>query len=196
MSYDTAHGSDYDTGLSPEAGDIDWMGGAEFKVDLRWADGGRNRLTDQTKTPDATVALAAFRALLRREDLVGQDVAARFVVANRSLYYSNFSKGVGLGRIHPDAPIVADADEAQAKTLAAWRPPIGDHAVGGDFASSRDALLLAQLYEALSYSHGHLAGVTDGGAVIEETKARNERALKAAEEAGVLDVARALWLRP
>lgn len=196
MSYDTAHGSDYHNGLSPEAGDVDCMGGAEFKVDLRWADGGRNRLTDQTKTPDATVALAAFRALLRREDLIGQEVAARFVVANRSLYYSNFSKGIGLGRIHPDAPIIADATEAEANTLAAWRPPVGDFAVGGDFASTRDALLLAQLYEALSYSHGQLAGVTGGGAVIMETKARNERALKAAEEAGVLDVVRALPRRP
>lgn len=94
----------------------------EFKVDLRWVDGSASRLTDQTKTPDARVALDAYRSLLRREDLIGRPVAARFVVAGRSLYFSHFDKPLGAGRIHPDAPLSETAGRDEAESLARWLP--------------------------------------------------------------------------
>lgn len=191
MSYALDHGSRYDNTLGNEADDEEFMGGAEYKVDLRWDDGGQNRLTDQTKTPEAEVALAAYRALLRREDLVGQSVAARFVVAGRSLYFSNFSKPIGMGRIHPDAPLIADVGREEAEELAKWRPAVGGTGgAAGNFCSSRDALLIAKLYEALSYSQGQLDGMDAPG--LASTKARNRAALAAAEEAGVLDLLRSL----
>lgn len=196
MSYDGHRQLDYPARASEAVWDGGRMIRVDFKVDLRWNHEGRSRLTDRTQTSEPATALDAYRELLRREDLVGRDVAARFVVAGRSLYFSDFAKPIGLGRIHPDAPIIADATSEEAATLAAWRPPSGETAAGGNFASGRDALLLAQLYEALSSSHGHLGAITEGGAAIMETKARNERALKAAEEAGVLDVVRAMQRRP
>lgn len=191
MSYAAAPASRYDNNPGIEADDGEFMGGAEYKVDLRWDDGDRNRLTDQTKTPDAEVALAAYRALLRREDLVGQSVAARFVVQGRSLYYSNFSKPIGIGRIHPDAPLIADAAREDADELAKWRPPAGrSGGAAGNFASSKDALLIAKLYEALSHSHGQLPDGDDP--TLQRTRARNEAVLALAENAGVLDLLRSL----
>lgn len=96
----------------------------EYKADLRWVDGpNKTRLTDQTKTPDAEVALAAFRALLARDDLAGQPVAARFVVSGRSLYFSKFDAPFGRGRIHPEAPLDARAAPERADELARWSPP-------------------------------------------------------------------------
>ena len=196
MIYDGRRQLDYPVAASNTVRAGGRMIRVNFKVDLRWNHEDRSRLTDRTQTSDPDTALEAYRELLQREDLIGRAVAARFVVGGRSLYFSDFSKPIGDGRIHPQAPIIADATDAEAATLAAWRPPVGGAATGGNFASGRDALLLAQLYEALSYSHGQLGAITGGGAAIMETKARNERALKAAEEAGVLDVVRALSRRP
>lgn len=92
---------------------------AEYKADLRWEEG--QRLTDRTITSDAAVALAAFRELLGRP-LAGKPVAARLVVDGRSLYFSNFAKDVGSGRIHPDAPLSTSASRAEADELARWLP--------------------------------------------------------------------------
>lgn len=97
----------------------------KYKVDLRWTDGAR--LTDRTHTSDRGAALTAFRRLLDRLDLVGQDVAARLVVDGKSLYYSRFDREVGKGRIHPDAPICLDADRTTADRLASWVPPSPAH---------------------------------------------------------------------
>ena len=93
---------------------------AEFKVDLRWDEG--HRLTDRTITDDPDEAISAFRELLGRP-LEGRPVAARLVVEGRSLYYSNFTKLFGKGRIHPDAPIDLSVSRDEADRLAAWLPP-------------------------------------------------------------------------
>ena len=92
----------------------------EFKVDLRWDDG--RRLTDRTITSDPTEAIDAFKELLARP-LEGRPVAARLVVDGRSLYFSNFTKMFGRGRIHPDAPIDLGVSRDEADRLAAWLPP-------------------------------------------------------------------------
>lgn len=99
-------------------------GSEMFKVDLRWEDG--RRLSDRVKVNNPEHALEAFRELLRRADLVGQDVAARFVVENRSLYFSRFDQPVGEGRIHPDAPLRANASRDEADSLARWKPGQAD----------------------------------------------------------------------
>lgn len=88
----------------------------DYKADLQRL-GGRD-LTDRTVSPSRAAAFCAFRELLARTDLDGQPVAARFVVDGRSLYYSRFDKPFGQGRIHPDAPIRADVDRAEADRLA------------------------------------------------------------------------------
>jgi hypothetical protein len=88
----------------------------DYKVDLRWEDGGR--LTDRTISPDREAAFMAFRNLLAREDLAGQAVAVRFVVDGRSLYFSRFDRPFGEGRILPGAPIRADVDRDEADRLA------------------------------------------------------------------------------
>lgn len=92
-----------------------------WKIDLRWHDG---RLTDRTETPDAALAVEAFRALLRREDLEGQPVAARMVspATRKSVYFSRFDGAPGTLRIHPDAPIDPFADRDRTAEAAEWRP--------------------------------------------------------------------------
>ena len=92
----------------------------EYKVDLRWEDG--FRLTDRTITSDPAEAIDAFKELLARP-LEGRPVAARLVVDGRSLYFSNFTKMFGRGRIHPDAPIDLGVSRDEADRLAAWLPP-------------------------------------------------------------------------
>lgn len=91
-----------------------------YKIDLRWP--ASQRFTDRTETRDPVLALAAFRSLLQRSDLEGEDVAARLVVAGKSLYYSNFRKPLGGGRIHPDAPLKLPAEQSEADELARWLP--------------------------------------------------------------------------
>lgn len=80
-----------------------------WKIDLRWHDG---RLTERTETGDPDIAVAAFRALLGRDDLDGQPVAARMVspLTRRSIYFSRFDGRPGLTRLHPAAPIDPHAD--------------------------------------------------------------------------------------
>lgn len=93
-----------------------------WKIDLRWHDG---RLTDRTVTDDAAMAEAAYRALLRRDDLGGQPVAARMVspITRRSIYYSRFDEAPGITvRIHPDAPLDLMADRDMTAEAVAWRP--------------------------------------------------------------------------
>ena len=116
----------------------------QFKVDLRWEQG--NRLTDRTITGDASAALEAYRALLSRNDLEGMAVAARFVVDGRSLYFSNFARPFGDGRIHPGAPLEPFAERAEAVRLARWTPddlaarPGSASGEGSERAASADAL--------------------------------------------------------
>lgn len=105
-----------------------------YKIDLRWP--AAQRFTDRTETPDPELALAAFRRLLARTDLDGEDVAARLVVpignGSRSLYYSNFRKPVGRGRIHPDAPLrLEGVTPEEADALARWLPSVAARPGGG-----------------------------------------------------------------
>jgi len=95
----------------------------DYKVDLRHSVGRRNgTLSDRVRTEDPVEALQAFRKLLEREDLVGQEIAARLVVDGQSIYFSRFDKPLGEGRIHPDAPLDLAVNGDQAKQLAGWRP--------------------------------------------------------------------------
>jgi hypothetical protein len=80
-------------------------------------------------TGDPAVAEAAYRTLLRRDDLVGQPCAAVLSapVPGRtgggvSLYFSRFDREVGVGRIHPDAPIDVGATPEEAAEIAMWAP--------------------------------------------------------------------------
>lgn len=99
-----------------------------FKCDLRRGDGdSHGAISEQSKNPDPGAALVAFRALLSRDDLAGQNVTARFVRVNergqgRGVYFSDFSKPFGEGRIHPLAPLDPHASEELAQELARWIP--------------------------------------------------------------------------
>ena len=79
-----------------------------WKADIRWHDSEREgRLTDRTLTSSPTVAVAAFRALLARDDLIGQPCAARLVspIVRGAIYYSRFDREPWEGRMLPDAEI-------------------------------------------------------------------------------------------
>lgn len=108
-----------------------------FKVDVRWP--ATQSLSDRTTTTDPAAALTAYRALLNRADLAGQPCAARLVVGGRSLFYSEFDKPIGRGRIHPDAPLSLAVDKAGADALAAWTPRAARGGQGGPEGSARAA---------------------------------------------------------
>lgn len=95
---------------------------APWKADLRWHE--TSELTDRTITDDVEAAVAAFRSLLSREDLIGKPVAARLVspITKKSIYLSRFDKDLGEGRLHPDVPIepFVGADQSFMATL--WLP--------------------------------------------------------------------------
>jgi len=92
-----------------------------WKTDLRRHDG---HLSERTLTPDPATAEAAFRALLAREDLIGQPIAARLVspLTRRAIYFSRFDRGLGDGRIHPSAPLDLSADQDLTAIATKWRP--------------------------------------------------------------------------
>jgi hypothetical protein len=94
---------------------MSWM------VRLRAHDGGE--LLERASYGSPAAAMTAYRALLAREDLVGQPVAAVFKPpagmiegGNVATWFSRFDKPVGKGRIAPDDPRLdplATADEAR-----------------------------------------------------------------------------------
>lgn len=94
---------------------MSWM------VRLRAHDGGE--LLERASYGSPAAAMEAYRALLAREDLVGQPVAAVFKPprgavgeANAATWFSRFDKPVGQGRIAPDDPRLdpfTTADEAR-----------------------------------------------------------------------------------
>jgi len=96
-----------------------------WKADIRWHDGGR--LDDRMLTASGADALAHFRRLLAREDLIGQPCAARLVspITRGSIYFSRFDLPLGGGRIHPDAPMSLDLDDNGTDQATRWRPPEG-----------------------------------------------------------------------
>lgn len=60
----------------------------------------------RTTTPNPEAAESAYRALLRREDLAGQPVAAVLSLDNRHLMYHRFDRGPGdADYVAPDAEI-------------------------------------------------------------------------------------------
>ena len=99
----------------------------EYKVGLRWDDG--PSVSDEMTTPDAELALAAYRELLNRAHLGGKSVAARFMVNGRSLYFSRFNRPYGQkngrSRIHPKAPLdphLDPNDHEKIYAIMAWTP--------------------------------------------------------------------------
>lgn len=100
----------------------------KYRVDLRWDEGAT--ISNTVKTDDPTLAEAAFRALLAREDLGGQAVAARLLVDGRSLYYSRFNRQFGglpgRTRVHPQAPLDLslrhEVDREKVDAIQSWLP--------------------------------------------------------------------------
>ncbi|ODT78843.1 MAG: hypothetical protein ABS76_22090 [Pelagibacterium sp. SCN 64-44] len=75
-------------------------------------------------TKDPEEAIAAYRALLRRDDLVGERMVVKMTseLAPGAIYISRFDRGFGQGRIHPDAPLDAFADQDMTREATRWRP--------------------------------------------------------------------------
>lgn len=69
-----------------------------YRIYLRWPG---QRVSDKTVTASPAVAEQAFRELLGRRDLLGQDVAAVLSLDNRQLEYVRFDKDLK----GPDDPI-------------------------------------------------------------------------------------------
>ena len=92
-----------------------------WKSDIRDHSG---RLSDRCLSADPATAVAHFRALLARSDLVGTTCAARLVspITGGAIYFSRFDREFGDGRIHPDAPIDITADDDMTATATAWKP--------------------------------------------------------------------------
>jgi hypothetical protein len=92
-----------------------------WKSDIRWANG---QLEDRLLTENQDDAVAHFRRLLARNDLIGQLVAARLVspAAGRAIYFSRFNRDIGDGRIHPDAPLDLDLMEDGTDQATLRRP--------------------------------------------------------------------------
>lgn len=68
-----------------------------YRIYLRWPD---QRVSDKTTTTSARVAEAAFRELLRRDDLQGQRAAVVLSLDNRQLEYVRLDQPVD-----PDMPV-------------------------------------------------------------------------------------------
>lgn len=103
-----------------------------WRIYLRAHQGGA--VTDKTNTSDPVAAEAAYRALLARDDLAGQPLAAVLsstvtghTGGGTSIYFSRFDKDYGEGRIHHDAPLDLFRDGDGTDEATAWRPPAGIH---------------------------------------------------------------------
>ncbi|MGH7020550.1 MAG: hypothetical protein ACREEY_11745 [Brevundimonas sp.] len=142
-----------------------------FKVDVRWPDEGRVDRKDRTETRDPVAAISAFRRLLSRTDLEGRPAAARLMVDGKRLYYSEFWKPIGDGRIHPDAPITLEVDRDGADEIGRWlplgaapNPQFGSKGAPGaaaatvDDGSSEEARELAAFFADRSWSIRDSAG--------------------------------------
>lgn len=98
-----------------------------WKIDLRSHDGSdTGQITERSETADVAIAEAAYRALLGREDLIGQPIAARLVspISRKSIYFSRFDRDIGEGRIHPGAPLDLMAARDMTAVATRWRPPV------------------------------------------------------------------------
>lgn len=103
-----------------------------WRVYLRRHDGGE--VTDKTVTADMTAAEAAYRALLARDDLAGEPVAAVVSAATgsrsgggKSIYFSRFDRPFGGGRIHPAAPLDLCRQDDGTSEASRWVPPAESH---------------------------------------------------------------------
>lgn len=94
-----------------------------WKSDLRRHEDGR--LSDRYTGPSLEDAVAHFRRLLARGDLIGQPLAARLVspLTRRAVYWSRFDRALGDGRIHPDAPLDPLRGDDGSGEATRWRPP-------------------------------------------------------------------------
>lgn len=82
----------------------------------------QGRVDAKTNTPNPGVAEKAYRALLSREDLIGQPWAAVLSKDGHSIYFSRFDRNLGDGRIHPDAPLNLFRDDDGTREATLWRP--------------------------------------------------------------------------
>lgn len=99
-----------------------------WRVYLRRHDGGE--VTEKTVTTDMAAAEVAYRALLSRDDLAGEAVAAVLSLAadprkggGKSIYFSRFDRPFGGGRIHPDAPLDLLRADDGTREATSWETP-------------------------------------------------------------------------
>lgn len=98
---------------------------------------------------DPSAAVADYRQLLGRSDLIGQPLVAALVSrihgAPRSIYYSRFDHEIGHGRIHHDAPLDAHRSDDGTNQATNWRPLGG---VGDVEAQTTDTPSLLRAWRA------------------------------------------------
>lgn len=75
-----------------------------YRIYLKWPE---SRVSNKTVTPSPPIAEAAFRELLRRQDLIGKKCAAVLSLNNRQLEYCRFDYPADYqnGLKKPDAEI-------------------------------------------------------------------------------------------
>lgn len=83
---------------------------------------GRVDTASKTNTADPVAAEAAYRALLARDDLIGQPCAAVLSSGRSSIYFSRFDRDLGDGRIHPQAPLDLLRTDDGTTEATRWRP--------------------------------------------------------------------------
>lgn len=83
---------------------------------------GRVDLDSKTNTSNPEAAVQAYRALLGRDDLIGEPLAAVLSTDRSAKYFSRFDRGIGRGRIHPDAPLDPFRKDNGTAEATAWRP--------------------------------------------------------------------------
>ncbi|GJM01949.1 MAG: hypothetical protein DHS20C08_04500 [Rhodomicrobium sp.] len=139
-----------------------------YKIYLRsHAENEQGRIIERVEpTSNPVEAEAAYRRFLRRDDLIGQPVAAVLSRDRKSLYFSRFD--LDEQRIHPDAPLDMTATSDKTVAAAGWHPAefvLPDNPDRNDFLLARNALGLTQkqLAAALGYSaQSRIAEIENG----------------------------------
>lgn len=129
-----------------------------YRVYLRsHAENEQGRILERVEpTSNPTVAEDAYRRFLRRDDLIGQPVAAVLSRDRSSIYFSRFD--LDEQRIHPDAPLDMMATTDRTSEAASWQPSVfvlPTKPGPDDFTAARNALGLTQeqMADALGYSN-------------------------------------------
>ena len=139
-----------------------------YRVYLRsHAENEQGRILERVEpTSNPVVAEDAYRRFLRRDDLIGQPVAAVLSSDRSSIYFSRFDRDEQ--RIHPDAPLDMSATTDKTHEATKWRPAefsLPDNPGPDDYRSARKILGLnqTQMAVALGYSaQSRIAEIENG----------------------------------